>query len=71
MAVNRWYGTASSTVKEYGYDEANKEMHIRFLNGTHYVYHVSKDVFEEFASAPSKGRAMKEFRERYHGVKVE
>jgi hypothetical protein len=47
---------SSSNVQSVGYDEANRTVYVRFLNGTVYCY---KDVpmheFEGLLNAPSVG----------------
>ncbi len=46
----------SSNVVSVGYDEANLEVHVRFLNGSLYVYKgVPVHEFENLNTAPSVG----------------
>jgi len=47
----------SSNVEAIGYDEATRQLHVRFLkSGLTYVYYDVEDwVFQEFLQAASKG----------------
>lgn len=46
----------STNVEAIGYDGAARELHVRFLSGTTYVYRdVDRWTFEELMSASSKG----------------
>lgn len=50
----------SSNIKEVGYDEDNKELHIRFHNSLDSVYvysNVDKSIFTHLLNADSVGRA--------------
>jgi len=46
----------SVSIDAIGYDADRRELHVRFVSGETYVYSgVPADVFDAFASAPSKG----------------
>ena len=45
---------SSSNIDSIGYNEANQEVYVRFLNGTLYIYKgVPLHEFENFRDAPS------------------
>jgi len=47
---------SSSNVESVGYDEVNQIAHVRFLNGTLYIYKgVPKNEFDGLLNAPSIG----------------
>ena len=56
----------SSNVDQIGFDEAEKEVHVIFKKGDHYVYSdVSQDVWEAFRNSVSKGSFIhQEFRSK-------
>ncbi len=46
----------SSNVEAIGYDDDTQELHIHFLSGASYIYHVvPRGVFDQLMYAPSKG----------------
>jgi hypothetical protein len=46
----------SSIIRDYSYDDAQRELTIYFVTGRVYVYRdVPEEVFEAFECAPSKG----------------
>lgn len=47
---------SSSNVEAVGYDDASRELHVRFLNGRTYAYYnVDEYVFLELKDAQSPG----------------
>jgi len=63
----------SSNVQEFGYDEENRMLYVRFLNGSLYVYYdVAPDIYDGFFMAPSKGKYVwSHLRDRYEYARVE
>lgn len=56
----QWTIADSSMMESYAYDEKQKELHIKFKNGSHYAYHgVPAEEFEEFEAADSQGKFLK------------
>lgn len=46
----------SSNIEAIGYDQAARELHVRFLHGDMYAYHgVPEDIYDELMAAQSKG----------------
>jgi KTSC domain len=46
----------SSNIEAIGYDEASRELHVRFRTGRRYVYsEVPQETYDRFAQADSKG----------------
>lgn len=51
----------SSNVDQIGYDGCDREVHVIFQSGRHYVYSdVNQEVWERFRDALSKGRFINE-----------
>ena len=51
----------SSNVDQIGYDEHEREVHVIFKGGRHYVYsEVTQEVWERFRDASSKGKFVNE-----------
>lgn len=51
----------SSNVDQIGYEEYEGEAHVIFKSGRHYIYsEVTRDVWERFLDASSKGRFVNE-----------
>jgi KTSC domain-containing protein len=47
----------SSTIKSAGYNSADRDLHILFHSGGHFVYHgVTPSLYYGFLGAPSKGK---------------
>lgn len=55
MAVELIY-VDSSNVEQIGYDERERELHVVFKSGRHYIYSdVPEEVYGNFIDASSKG----------------
>lgn len=51
----------STNIDQIGYDEDQREAHVLFKNGRHYVYsEVTSEVWERFKEASSKGKFINE-----------
>ena len=56
MSVPEMIPVSSSNIESSGYDEQNKQVYVRFLNGSLYVYKgVPLHEFENLRDAPSLG----------------
>lgn len=56
MSIPRMHPVESSAVARIGYDAGAEEAYVEYLGGDLYAYEgVSTDVFEQLASADSKG----------------
>jgi hypothetical protein len=56
MSLPEMLPVSSSNIDSIGYNEANQEVYVRFLNGTLYIYKgVPLHEFENFRDAPSQG----------------
>lgn len=46
----------SSNIESIGYDDGDRELHVRFLSGALYIYHdVPRPIFDDLLQASSKG----------------
>lgn len=68
----------SSNIQEFGYDDANRMLYVKFLGkgnspSTLYVYEdVEPEIYEEFFNAPSKGKFLwAKLRDKYPYLKLE
>jgi KTSC domain len=51
------YPLTSSHLDRIGYDEAKRQLHVIFKDGSHYTYHnVSHEAFSQLLNAESPGR---------------
>jgi len=56
MTMPEMTAVDSSNLESVGYDEANRELYVRFLDNQTYVYsEVPPQLYEELLQAPSKG----------------
>lgn len=57
----------STAIRDFGYDEASRQLTITFVSGRRYVYDgVPPAVFDAFKDAPSRGGFFnREIRDRY------
>ena len=53
---DEWIPVSSSNVAEVMYESLTAHLHVRFHQGGGYYMGVPEYVFEEFVSAPSKGK---------------
>ena len=62
----------SSNVLAFGYDEANRDFYVKFLNGSTYIYKmVEPDILDLFFAAPSKGKFVWQYlRDRYEYSRI-
>lgn len=59
MSLPEMIPVSSSNIESIGYDEANQQVFVRFLNGSTYTYKgVPIHEFENLRSAPSLGSYM-------------
>lgn len=55
------FPVSSSRISHMGYDETTSTVYVRFTDGTPWRYtHVPPLVWQQFRSAPSKGRFISE-----------
>lgn len=61
MPIPELHAVESSCVARIGYDPAEQELYVEFLDSGLYAYRdVQPDVYDEFASAESKGTFVNE-----------
>ena len=72
------YPVESSNVKEFGYDDDNQILYVRFLakgnrpESLYGYYNVEPEVFDQFFAAPSKGQFIwTNLRDRYEYERLE
>lgn len=51
-----WTATDSSAIEKIGYDKQDGQLLVKFKGSPLYAYPVSREVYEEFKKAPSKGK---------------
>jgi hypothetical protein len=52
----------STAIERISYDEAARELHVKFVGGGTYTYfQVPKSVYDAFRAAPSRGAFMNNF----------
>lgn len=61
----------SSNIISIGYDELKKVLEIEFKNGIYQYLNFSKEVYEKFIDASSKGSFFHRFiRDKYSTIKI-
>lgn len=73
MSIPEMIQVSSSNIESIGYDEANQEVFVRFLNHTLYKYKgVPQHEFDNFRNAPSQGSYLhRNFKNVYPYERVE
>jgi len=73
MSIPEMIPVSSSNIESIGYDDANQEVYVRFLNNTTYKYKgVTLYEFENFRDAPSQGSYLhRNFKNVYPYERVE
>jgi hypothetical protein len=65
-----WIWVSSSNVDKIAYAEDFRRLYVKFLNGSVYSYEdVTRDVWEDFQIAPSKGKFVWDVLRGAHGVR--
>ncbi len=60
------FPVASSRITEMGYDSETASVYVRFTDGTAWCYrNVPEEVWNQFVSAPSKGRFINQVLDGY------
>ena len=67
----KMFPVTSSNVESLGYDDATRELHVRFKGGGHYVYaDVPSGSFENVLAAKSIGAAIHSIKAKHKARKL-